>query len=53
MNDIAGARVLKVVPDHDQAAGEALWQVLPAAARKKVEAVAMDMSGSYVAATRA
>jgi transposase len=53
MNDIAGARVLEVVPDRDQAAGEALWQVLPAAARKKVEAAAMDMSGSYVAATRA
>ncbi len=46
MNDIAGARVLEVVPDRDQAAGEALWQVLPAAARKKVEAAAMDMSGS-------
>ena len=53
MNDIAGARVLEVVPDRYQAAGEALWQVLPAAARKKVEAAAMDMSGSYVAATRA
>jgi len=53
MNDIAGARVLEVVPDRDQAAGVALWQVLPAAARKKVEAAAMDMSGSYVAATRA
>jgi len=53
MNDIAGARVLEVVPDRDQAAGEALWQVVPAAARKKVEAAAMDMSGSYVAATRA
>ena len=53
MNDIAGARVLEVVPERDQAAGEALWQVLPAAARKKVEAAAMDMSGSYVAATRA
>jgi transposase len=53
MNDIAGARMLEVVPDRYQAAGEALWQVLPAAARKKVEAAAMDMSGSYVAATRA
>ncbi len=46
MNDIAGARVLEVVPDRDQAAGEALWQEVPAAARKQGEAAAMDMSGS-------
>jgi transposase len=52
-SDILGRRVLEVVPDRDQAAGEALWQVLPADERKKVEAAAMDMSGSYVAATRA
>ena len=53
MSDIAGARVLEVVLGRDQVAGEALWQVLPAELRKKVEAAAMDMSGSYVAATHA
>jgi transposase len=52
-SDIKGARVLEVVRERDQAAGEALWQVLPDAQRKKVQAAAMDMSGSYVAATRA
>ena len=52
-SDILGQRVLEVVPDRDQAAGESLWQVLPEAQRKKVEAAAMDMSGSYVAATHA
>jgi len=52
-NDILGRRVLEVVPGRDQAAGEALWQVLPAEQRQKVEAAAMDMSGSFVAATRA
>ena len=52
-SDIKAARVLEVVLGRDQAAGEALWQVLPDAQRKKVQAAAMDMSGSYVAATRA
>lgn len=51
-SDIKAARVLEVVLGRDQAAGEALWQVLPDAQRKKVQAAAMDMSGSYVAATR-
>lgn len=52
-SDIKGARVLEVVPNRDQVAGEALWQVLPDAQRKNVQAAAMDMSGSFVAATRA
>lgn len=50
--DIKGSRVLKVVPGHDQAAGESLWQALPAEQRSKVEAAAMDMSAGFVAATR-
>jgi hypothetical protein len=33
MNHIPGVALLEVVPDRDQAAGEALWQVLPAAVR--------------------
>ena len=51
--DIKGARVLEVVPGNDQAAGEALWQALPAGQRARVEAAAMDMSAGFVAATRA
>lgn len=50
--DIKGARVLEVVPGHDQAAGEALWQALTPAQRANVEAAAMDMGPAYVAATR-
>ena len=50
--DLKGSRVLDVVPGNDQAAGEALWQALPAEQRSKVEAAAMDMSASFVAATR-
>lgn len=51
--DIKGARVLEVVPGNDQAAGESLWQALPAGQRGKVEAATMDMSAGFVAATRA
>jgi transposase len=50
--DIKGSRVLEVVPANDQAAGESLWQSLPAEQRGKVEAAAMDMSAGFVAATR-
>jgi len=53
LTDLHGARVLDVVPDRDQAAGEKLWDALPAAQREKVEAAAMDMSAAYVAATQA
>ena len=53
MNDIKEARVLDVVAGRDQAAGEALWQAIPEPARQQVQAAAMDLSGSYVAATRA
>ena len=51
--DIKGSRVLEVVPANDQAAGESLWQSLPAEQRGKVKAAAMDMSAGFVAATRA
>jgi transposase len=53
MTDLKGARVLEVVPDRDQAAGEKLWDALPEAQRQKVEAAAMDMSAAYKAATQA
>ncbi len=53
INDIKKSRVLEVTPGRDQTAGEALWQALPEATRLKVEAAAMDPSGSYVAATHA
>jgi transposase len=45
--------VLEATPGRDQAAGEALWQAIPAETRSKVEAAAMDMHGSYVAAAHA
>ena len=47
------SRVLEVTPGRDQTAGEAFWQALPEATCLKVEAAAMDLSGSYVAATHA
>ena len=47
------SRVLAVTPGRDQTAGEAFWQALPEATCLKVEAAAMDLSGSYVAATHA
>ncbi|MDP1578713.1 MAG: ISL3 family transposase [Reyranella sp.] len=50
--DIKGARVLEVVPGNDQAAGESLWQALPAEQRSRVAAAAMDMSAGFAAATR-
>ena len=53
MSEIAGARVLEVVLGRERAAGEALWQVLPAGLRKKAAAAAMDLSGRHVAATHA
>jgi transposase len=53
MTDLTGARVLEVVPDRDQAAGEKLWEALPEEQRRKVECAAMDMSAGYKAATQA
>lgn len=53
MTDLRGARVLEVVPDRDQAAGEKLWESLSEEQRRKVECAAMDMSAGYKAATRA
>lgn len=57
--DITGARVLEVVPGNDQAAGESLWQALPACAghadkpaEQRSQVAAMDMSAGFVAATR-
>jgi transposase len=53
LTDILGQRVLEVVPGRDEESGRKLWQSLPEAQRGQVEAAAMDMSGSYVAATNA
>ena len=53
LTDLLGHRVLEVVPGRDEASGRKLWQSLPEAQRGEVEAAAMDMSASYVAATKA
>lgn len=53
LTDLKGARILEVVPDRDQAAGEKLWEALPGEQRRKVECAAMDMSAGYRAATKA
>jgi transposase len=53
LTDLAGGRVLEVVPGRDQASGELLWQSLPAEQRASVEAAAMDMAAGFAAATRA
>ena len=47
------SRVLEVVEGCDQDAGKALWASLPEEQRVKIVAVALDMSASFIAATRA
>ena len=51
MTDAQTARVLEVVRGRDEKSGRELWQSLPEAQRRQVEAAAMDMSASFVAAT--
>lgn len=51
LSDLEGARVLEVVEGNDTDAAVALWRSLPEKSRKRVEAVAMDMSAAFEAAT--
>ena len=51
LSDLDQSRVLEVVPGHDKQSGCALWQSLPQAQRKNIEAAAMDMSAGFAAAT--
>lgn len=53
MTDLDGGRVLEVMDGADRKAAEMLLATLPDDAMEKVEAVCMDMSGSFGQATRA
>lgn len=52
MTDLQGRRVLEIVPGRDTASAVSLWEKLPEAQRKKIEAAAMDMGANFKAATR-
>ncbi len=51
MTDLKGRRVLDVVKDRDIPSALKLWESLPEPQRQRVEAVAMDMSAGFAAAT--
>ena len=51
MTDLTGRRVLEVVPGRDTASGLKLWASLSKEQVAGVEAVAMDMGASFIAAT--
>ena len=51
MTDLAGRRELDVVPGRDTASGLKLWASLSKEQVSGVEAVAMDMGASFIAAT--
>lgn len=53
LHDIAGKRVLDVVPERTREAADTLWATVPWAQRQGIAAVAMDMWENYMEATRA
>jgi transposase len=53
LHDVAGRRVLEVVPERTRAAADKLWQAIPEAQRQGVAAVAVDMWQPYLEASRA
>lgn len=53
LHDVAGRRVLDVVPERTRNAADKLWEAIPAAQRQGVAAVAVDMWQPYLEATRA
>lgn len=53
LHDVAGRRVLEVVPERTRKAADALWAGIPEAQRQGVAAVAVDMWEPYLEATRA
>jgi transposase len=53
LHDVAGGRVLDVVPSRTRAAADALWATIPPAQRQGIAAVAVDMWEPYLEATRA
>ena len=52
LTDLEERRVLEVIEGCDQETAEALWQSLPAAQRRSIEAVALDMAPAFIAASR-
>ena len=53
LHDVAGRRVLDVVPERTRNAADKLWEAIPEAQRQGVAAVAVDMWEPYLEATRA
>ena len=53
LHDIAGKRVLDVVPDRTREAADTLLATIPEAQREGIRAVTMDMWENYMEATRA
>lgn len=53
LHDVAGRRVLEVVPERTRKAADTLWAAIPEAQRQGVAAVAVDMWEPYLEATRA
>jgi len=51
MTDLDEARVLEIVEGSKAKDAERLWEALPEERREGIVAAAMDMSGSYIAAT--
>jgi transposase len=52
MTDIAGARVLEVVPDRTREAADTLWAAVPEPVRTHIAAVTMDMWEAFLTSTR-
>ena len=52
LHDIAGKRVLDVVPERTRDAANTLWATIPEAQRQGIAACAMDMWEPYMDATR-
>ena len=52
MTDLAGARVLEVVPDRPREAADARWAAVPAPVRTNIAAVTMDMWEAFLTSTR-
>lgn len=53
LHDLAGRRVLEVVPKRTREAADTLWAAIPEAQRPGIAAVTLDMWENYLEATRA
>ena len=53
LHDVAGRRVLEVVPERTRKAADTLWAAIPVAQRQGLAAVAVDMWEPYLEAARA